>query len=187
MRVCLDAGHGRKNNKSTGAPPANGIVEDDWALMFAQRLGHYLRASGAETVFTRTDKAFVALASRGALAKAKSCDFFLSIHLNSAVSDTAHGCEAFVALNDKRSQAIAAKLASVVFAAGMHARGVKWDNQGQHKSLRVLRDTYGRMPAVLIEMGFVTNISNARRLSDKIWCEKAAEAMARAIINSYSC
>jgi N-acetylmuramoyl-L-alanine amidase len=181
VNICLDPGHGRKNGKATGAQ-AHGVVEDDWALNFAERVGHYLRAAGQAVVFTRDTAAFVALGDRGKTAKRAKCDLFLSIHVN-AGPPSAHGCEAYFAAGDKRGQALGAKLCTVLWTHGqLHPRGVKQDNQSQHTSLRVLRDTYRAMPATLLEVGFLTNDVDARMLLDKQWVETLAAHLAEAIV-----
>jgi len=178
----LDPGHGYKKHFPSGAQ-ANGIVEDDWVLNFAQRIGHYLRAAGAEVVLTRSTSAFVTLGDRGKIAKRNKCDRFVSIHLNAAASTSAHGCEAFFVPGDKRGQALGSVLCTVMWTeGGLHPRGVKQDNQSQHSSLRVLRDTYQRMPATLIEVGFLTNADDAAKLKDKHWVENLAAKLAAVLV-----
>ena len=181
MRIALDPGHGYKKHFPSGAQ-GNGIVEDDWVLNFAQRVGHYIRAAGHETVFTRSTEAFVALGDRGKIAKRDKCDMFLSIHVN-AGPPSAHGCEAYFAAGDKRGQAFGTRLCTVLWTTGnLNPRGVKRDDQSQHSSLRVLRDTYQRMPATLIEVGFLSNELDSRKLKDKQWVETLAAKLAAELV-----
>ncbi len=181
MRICLDPGHGRKRCASTGAY-GNGIVEDDWALEFCRRLGHYLRSRGAEVVTTRPDSHFVELKERGKLAKREGADLFLSIHLNAAGSPQANGAELFVVSGDKRSIVWAQQLLAVVVGAGMNRRGVKPDTSSAVGKLRVLRDTYRAMPAMLLEVGFLSNQEDAERLKSIHWRERLACELAKAIL-----
>ena len=176
MRVCLDPGHGG----NTGAR-GNGLIEDALALDFARRIGHHLRLRGWETVMTRGDDRFVTLASRGALAVRTKCGLFLSIHLNAAASPSARGCECFAAAGDERSLKIAARLTAALSSMGLKNRGAKYDTQSAHGSLRVLRDTYKNMPALLLEIGFLTNKADAELLGDKFFRERAAVAVAEVI------
>jgi N-acetylmuramoyl-L-alanine amidase len=150
--------------------------------MFAQRLGHYLRASGAETVFTRDSDSFVSLKSRAATACADKCDLFLSIHLNAGGS-TASGAEAYVSAPDKRSGPIAKAILHAIGGQAMKLRGVKADNESQHSSLYVLRNTYKHMRSVLVEVGFMTSTTDAKMLLDKRWCESAAAVIAKTIMS----
>jgi len=178
--VALDAGHGaRAGGGHTGAS-ANALVEDELALDMVKRVGHHLRAGGHETVYTRADRRLVALAKRAWTARFTRCELFLSIHCN-AGPISAHGVEAFVVEGDARSRGLAERLASAVVAEGLSDRGVKWDNQSQHPRLAVLRGTYRRMPAVLLEIGFLTNAHDAGLLKQAAWRERVAKAIAGAI------
>ena len=128
MRICLDPGHGG----NTGAR-GNGLIEDALALDFARRIGHHLRLRKAETVMTRGDDGFVTLASRGALAVRTKCGLFLSIHLNAAASPPARGCECFAAAGDKRSYAMAEKLAAEIMDALNNTGGAVKKKEETHR------------------------------------------------------
>ena len=176
MKICLDAGHGH----FTGAR-GNGLIEDELALDFVTRVGHHLRAKGVQTALTRTIDVFVTVDARPP--KAKGCDMFVSFHNNAAGNKLAHGCEILVARGDNRSRAKAEKVLERICAGGaMKSRGVKWDNQGQHKSLYVLQNTYRQMPAMLVELGFLTNSGDASWLADKNWREAISVKIAAALI-----
>lgn len=178
--IALDAGHGASRGRLFTGASANGLVEDELALDFVKRIGHHLRAEGHSTVYTRSDVKLVVLAERGKIAKNAHCELFLSIHCNAA-SSKAHGAEAFVAEGDSRSLELGLRLLSAICTNGMSSRGAKWDNQSQYSRLRVLRDTYKKMPAVLLEVGFLTNPDDAALLADRFFREKAARAIAQCI------
>lgn len=177
--ICLDPGHGYKGAQHTGAA-ANSLVEDDVALYFCIRLGHYLRRAGCQTVLTR-DKGFVELGSRGALAVDTKCKLFVSVHCNAASSTAARGVEAFHAPGDFAGKRIAQSICEALMQGGAKFRSVKVDSQSQYSSLRVLRDTYRHMPACLVELGFLTNKLDAAMLADKFWIEKQACRVARVL------
>lgn len=178
MKIALDAGHGSTSKSAHTGAAANGLIEDDIALDMVKRIGHHLRLAGHSTVYTRPDERQTSLASRGRKAVNENCDMFLSIHCN-AGPDSAKGVEAFVAAGDSRSVETAKALVASIVAKGMTSRGVKKDSQSQYSSLRVLRDTYRHMPAVLLEIGFLTNPKDALFLKDKIFREAAAIGIAR--------
>ncbi|MEN6357325.1 MAG: N-acetylmuramoyl-L-alanine amidase [Armatimonadota bacterium] len=181
LKVALDAGHGSRGKSSHTGAAANGLIEDEIALDLVKRIGHHIRLAGYQTLLTRADEKMTALSARGKMAVVDNCDLFVSIHCNAGPS-IAQGVEAFVAEGDTRSAEVAKVLAGCVAAKGMVNRGVKWDSQSQHSNLRVLRDTYKHMPAMLLEIGFLTNARDALHLKDKFFREAVSIEIAKACI-----
>ena len=180
MKVALDAGHGCKNFLSTGAK-GNGLVEDSIALAVAHKVRWYLVERGVSVVMTRADQKMVQLKARAKLAKQEKCDAFVSIHCNASGNPHAQGAEAFIVVSDHNGAELADRIMDVLTSNGMKNRGTKADSKGQHASIYVLRNTYSRMPATLIELGFLTNKEDATRLRDKVWIEGVASGIAQAI------
>lgn len=181
MRIALDAGHGGTAPGTSG----HDIIEKTWAMEFAARLGHYLRSLGAQTTFTRMSDVNPALTARARTAVKAGCDVFLSIHCNGATSASAEGVEAFYApCGDYQgnSVGIAQSLVNVCSMAGMRNRGVKRDSQSQHAKLTVLRESCKSMPAVLLEVGFVSSPHDSKLMKDPKWVERLAAALARVIV-----
>ncbi|MHB9035093.1 MAG: N-acetylmuramoyl-L-alanine amidase family protein [Armatimonadota bacterium] len=179
MKIALDAGHGaRIDSHHTGAA-ASSLVEDEIALDFVRRIGHHLKLAGHQTVYTRSDDKLIALPARGKKAISERCNMFISIHCN-AGPPCAEGVEAFVAKGDERSAELAEALVEAIAGKGMSRRGVKWDSQSQYSKLKVLRDTYRHMPAVLLEIGFLTNARDASLLKDKLFREVVSVEIAKA-------
>lgn len=178
--IALDAGHG---GRDPGAC-ANGIVEKNFALDMVVRIGHHLRLRGLKTVLTRDSDVYVGINKRASVARLAGADLFLSIHCNAAGNPAAAGSEAFIAAPDNRSGAIARTLLHRI--AGLKPRGAKKDNQSQHSSLGVLRGTYRQMPAVLLELGFCTNLGDAELMKDKNQRELWAKEVAVVIVGSLS-
>lgn len=183
MKIALDAGHGLKDGRPTGAC-GGGLVEDNMALAIVNKLRWYLLRAGIEVTLTRPTLSLVPLAARGRLAKAAKCSTFVSVHINAAGDPDANGAEVIVAESDTRSVPLAEKLLDTLVKCGLKRRGVKWDSQSRHSRLKVLRDTYRSMPAVLIEVGFVTNRTDAAKLRDQKWVEQTAAALAQTIARS---
>lgn len=181
--IALDAGHGADRGLTYTGCAANGLVEDELVLDFITRIGHHIRLAGHKTVITRPTEKLVALGSRGKRAIESGCDIFVSIHVNAGPS-SANGVEAFAASGDKRSYAIAGQLVDRLTGHDLRSRGPKWDSQSQHPRLKVLRDTYRYMPAVLLEIGFLTNAHDSALLRDKYWRERVSIDTAEGIITS---
>jgi N-acetylmuramoyl-L-alanine amidase len=174
MKIAIDAGHG---GTDSGAKD-NGIIEKDFALDMATRIGHYLRLDGFETYETRPTNKLVGINTRAKNAVKEKCNLFLSIHCN-AGADSAQGVEVFVAAKDERSRKFGE---SLIYAShGFISRGVKWDNQSQHSSLGVLRGTYKYMPAALLELGFCSNVCDAYMMRDSWHKDEWAKSIALAI------
>jgi len=183
MKAAIDAGHGKLDGRYRGAQ-ANGIVEDILAFDIATRIGHHLRLLGVQTAMTRPGAACVGLVERASTALRQECDMFLSVHLNAGPA-SAHGAEAFVFDGDSRSAKLAARLLEAVKPCGFAVRGVKPASASQHKGgLTVLTRTHKAMPAVLLEVGFLTNPSDAKLLSDRHVRERVAGEIAKAIAKS---
>lgn len=180
MKAALDAGHGARPGRPHTGAAANGLAEDDVALDLVKRIGHHLRAAGHETFYTRSDERLVPLAGRAKIARDAHCDVFLSIHCNSG-PPSASGVEAFAAESDNRSLALAQRLVEAVADCGMRNRGAKWDSQSAHSRLAVLRGTYKKMPAVLLEVGFLTSPHDSKLLRDRWFLDAAAKAIARTL------
>ncbi len=182
MKAALDAGHGAAGSRRGTGACANGLIEDEVCLDMAGRIGHYLRAAGWETVMTRPGTENVGIVERARAARYSGADVFLSVHCN-AGPPSANGVEAFVVSGDERSRKLAQRLVAAVCRHGMSSRGVKWDSEAHFGRLGVLRGTYRRMPAVLLELGFLTNARDSMLLKDRFFRDAAAQAIAHAIIS----
>lgn len=168
MRICCDAGHG---GKDPGA--VNGVFEEaELALQIVLRLGSLIEKNGDEVVYTREDDTFVELYDRCKIANNAGCDCFISIHLNSAESKEANGTETLVY---GPSSASACKLAeivnrNIVSETTFRDRGVKF-----RPELCVLKRT--KMPAILVEVGFISNDDEAEDLINDFIQERIVVAI----------
>jgi N-acetylmuramoyl-L-alanine amidase len=169
--VVIDAGHGGHDR---GGMPNQTIPEKGYTLDVARRLQGVLRSAGYNTVMTRNGDYFVPLEDRAAIAnRYAGRAIFVSIHFNGADNFDAHGIETYYAWGSS-----SARLAQSVHNSVLRATG-EVDRRVRSKSFSVLRNT--RMPAVLCELGFLTNPSESRHIASGSYRQRLAEGIAAGI------
>jgi N-acetylmuramoyl-L-alanine amidase len=167
--VVIDAGHGGHDR---GGIPGQRVPEKEMTLDVARRLRKELAADGYRVVMTRESDVFVPLGTRAAIANSYRKAIFVSIHFNSARRRGADGIETYFYGRDSLP------LASAVhhFVAG----GAPSPNRGvRRRGYYVLRRT--RVPAVLVECGFLTNPTEAAYIQRSSYRQKLAEEIAAGI------
>jgi N-acetylmuramoyl-L-alanine amidase len=168
--VVIDAGHGGHDR---GARAVKGNHEKVLALDISQRVSRILRASGLRVIETRTGDYFVPLDQRVSFASRSRDSIFVSIHLNWARRSRASGVETF--FYSPRSSRLAANIQrEIVRPYGAKNRGIK---PGRYYVLRK-----NKRPAVLVELGFISNANENNSLQKSHIRQKLAEAVARGIL-----
>ena len=172
--VVIDAGHGGFDR---GGIPGQRIPEKEMTLDVAQRLKGLLAASGYRVVMTRDSDVFVPLATRVAIANSYQNGIFVCIHFNSATRLGADGIETYFYSRNSLP------LASAVhyFVAG----GAPSPNRGvRRRGYYVLRKT--KIPAVLVECGFLTNPNEGQYAQSPSYRQKLAEEIAAGVRGRFS-
>ena len=166
IKIYIDQGH-NPNPPNTGAE-GNGLREQDITYEVGIQLGALLRANGNFDVLlsrpTRDTQLGTSNASslreRVAQANSWGADYFISIHTNASTDSSANGTEVLVYRSPSASATLATDiLREVTEITGLKSRGIK-----ERPGLYVLRKT--TMPAVLVELGFISNPSDAQRMRD---------------------
>ena len=167
--IVIDAGHGGFDR---GGIPGQRVSEKTMTLDVAQRLRAVLIARGYRVVMTRDGDVFVPLPNRIALANSYRDAVFVCIHFNSAIRRGANGIETYFYNRD-----------SLPLASAIHyyvAGGAPSPNRGvRRRGYYVLRKA--RVPAVLVECGFLTNPSDAEYAQLGSYRQQLAEEIARGI------
>ncbi len=167
--VVIDAGHGGFDR---GGIPGQRVAEKTMNLDVAQRLKAVLNASGYRVVMTRDSDVFVPLPTRVAIANSYRTGIFVCVHFNSATRSGANGIETYFYSRE-----------SLPLASAIHvnvAGGAPSSNRGvRRRGYFVLRKT--RIPAVLVECGFLTNPSEAQYAQSANYRQKLAEEIASGV------
>lgn len=177
--IVIDAGHGGDDlgTRSVSKPKYH---EKSLNLTTAIVLSDFLQNMGYQTVMTRSQDEFIPLQKRADFANDKNADLFVSVHYNSAPAKQAEGVEVFYYKSDENksrtseSRKLAASiLAQVTKLTEAKSRGVK------HGNFAVIRET--KMPAVLIEGGFLTNEGEMEKIRNPAYVKSVAWGIAQGV------
>ncbi len=182
IRVVVDAGHGG-HDRGGNVPNAD---EADMVLIYALALADELESRGAQVLMTRVEDAFVALGNRAAKANEWGCDCFISVHANVSGNVTPNGCWVIHAKGSERGRALAREvfraletlpgLADADAMEEVYPDDTPWVG---NRRLAVLRQTHA--PAILIELGFLTNKEDLSQLREPETPVDVARAVAEGI------
>ena len=187
VKICLDAGHYGKYNRS---PAVSSYYESDMNWKLHLLLKKYLEQYGIEVITTRADQTKdMALQDRGKASK--GCNLFLSIHSNatgSAVDEATDYPVAIVPL-DGSGDTIGEKLAECIETT----MGTKQDGHIYKRKTDSGKEWYGvirgavsvGVPGIILEHSFHTNTKMAKWLSDDSNLDKMAKAEADVIADHY--
>ena len=174
--VVLDAGHGGYDNGASH----KGTKEKDLNFKIIYTLmKDYFSSNAPDTkvYWTRTSDVFITLANRAAFASKVGADLFISLHMNSASNSSANGTEVYYSPsnNGARFSGITSKSMATMFKdnlvsnLGMKSRGVK--SAGFYV---IKRNT---VPAVLIELGFLSGSSDYGKLTNPSFQANSAQVI----------
>lgn len=177
--VCIDPGHG---GKDSGAVDGQGkddsliTLEKNINLDISLLLYNKLTTLGARVALTRASDWYPTLPQRCQIANNFGANVFISLHCNAATNSQAEGIETVYNSKSQNGQRLAELVQQELIKA------TKADNRGTkiRDDLAVLRGT--KMPAALVEMGFITNAKEEIKLNDKQYQRLIADAIANAII-----
>ncbi len=172
MKICVDPGHGGSDPGALGSR----AKEKDLTLSMAKKLQKYLLARGAEVLLTRESDVYVPLSKRASLANSWGAELFVSIHVNSSTSQSAHGVETLCFSAVSEGGVYAKKVQKALLdATGWRDRGIK-----ERRDLAVLRAT--DMSALLMEVGFISNPAEEETLLKECEQEKLMKKVAESLL-----
>jgi len=189
--VAIDAGHG---GPDPGAVGPSGVLEKDVTLAIALKLEEVLKQAGIETVMTRTGdydlvrgeevphRQRADLIRRAELVNHSGAQLLLSLHANSFPDPAWSGAQTFYLEGDELSFV----LATHVQTAMVRELRDLGPNRRRPASadLRILRDVH--VPAVVVEVGFLSNPSEERLLRQEDYQARVAQAVANGVLSFFA-
>ena len=166
--VVIDPGHGGHDNGGQWGK----VYEKHLALDTAVRLENQLKRMGYKTVMTRRSDYFVTLPQRVNMANSYRDAIFVSIHFNYTWKENVSGLETFYysAQGQKLAQFVQKSLVR-------HTRTV--DRNAKFARYYVIRNS--KLPAILVEGGFVSNEQERTRMKSGYFREAIARGIAEGI------
>src|SRR5690554_1670331 len=178
IKIGYDAGHGLNTpGKRTLDGEREWTFNDKVARAFANELALY-EGVASKRFDDPTGKRDVPLKERTDGANAWGADYYISFHHNANTSKWGDwtGVETFVYIGNKNTKS--GKLAQAIHPAVVKAYGLK-DRGIKEANYHILRET--KMPAVLIEGGFMDSVIDIKKLRDDKVLETAGREIARAL------
>jgi len=184
----IDPGHGQ----DPGAIGPGKTHEADVNLVVSKLVGGYLKDAGFDIGYTRETDVRLGttlnadLSARAAIANEAGADFFISIHCNSAADPSAHGIEVYTTRGNTKADALATSVISSLEAALPELTFRKDMSDGdpdKEANFAVLAQT--KMPAILVEMAFMSNPAEEKLLTNPEFQKRVARAIADGVLNYY--
>ena len=178
--LVLDAGHGghdpgAQNNGTNEKDLTHKII---YTLMKDKFAGN---APDTKVYWTRTNDSYITLANRAAFAKSVGADAFISLHMNSATSKSANGTEVYYSVSNNKTSfsGITSKAMANLFRKQLLA-DLKTTNRGtKTAAYYVLK--HNTVPAILIELGFISGNSDYSKLTNATFQKNAANSIYKSI------
>ena len=190
--IIIDAGHGGEDG---GAVGSEGIIEKDINLAIALKLESLLEASGHKVIMTREKDTAIYDDSAKTLKEKKKSDLrnrmgimnknkendsvFVSIHQNKFPDEKYFGTQIFYSVNDEKSMEIANKIKDSV--TGLLQPENKREIKPANNKIFLLHNA--KIPAVIVECGFISNPGEAQKLKDEKYQSQMAFSIFCGITN----
>ena len=191
--VIVDAGHGGDDG---GAIGIDGTVEKDINLDIALKLEKILKFYGFNVIMTRTQDVMTCDDGLDSLRKRKISDIhnrfelmrknpdaiFISVHQNKFEDTSQHGTQVLYSGNDERSKELAEAIQTSVTLTlqRKNDRVVKKSGSGIYLLY------HAKIPAVLVECGFISNSDEVKKLKDESYRMKLAILIADGLLKYLS-
>ena len=178
--IVLDAGHGGNDPGASG----NGLIEKNLTLGMLNKARALFDSDGTIKCYaTRTTDTYPSFNDRTNLGNEVG-DAFISIHINAAANTSAAGTETYsLYANDQGNGLTSYGLASEILKNLLNQLGTK-DRKVKSENWIVLRQS--KIPASLIEIGFITNSGDAAIMGSDEGQQKVAQAIFDSVKNLFN-
>ncbi|MDV6377043.1 N-acetylmuramoyl-L-alanine amidase [Sporosarcina sp. GW1-11] len=176
--IVVDAGHGGHDPGTVKSRHTEKAI----TLNVSKKLEAKLKSAGAKVLMTRSTDKYYSLEERTNFAKNNFAEAFVSIHVNAA-GFTAKGAETFYDSSSNANATESRDLAAfiqrnIVQKANMVDRGVK------NNRFYVIRNN--NVAAVLVELGFLSNADDFKKLTSETYANIYADAIYQGLYQYYS-
>lgn len=199
--VVIDPGHGGRDSGAVRGSTKESDIVLNLSHLLANELKKY---PDLKVTLTRTSNLLIPLVDRVSLANDHQADLFLSLHANSSSSANISGMELYFnaqtrgpvlmknKANDKNLNSIVDKIRSDLIFFGKTNASLDFSKSMQNKvtdtrsvikqaPFYVIENT--EMPSVLIEVGFISNLREARKLVTAEYQSELVQTLTRAILD----
>lgn len=179
--IVIDPGHG---GEDLGAYHEK-LYEKDINLDISKKLGEKLEEKDIRVVYTRDDDTFIDLDPRVNIANDLEATLFISVH-NNAMPDNSQyrGTETLYCplVSEVERRMDGEKLALIVQKELVKTLNTIDNGIIQRPNLAVLRKT--KMPAVIVEIAYISSSSDREKLKNEEFRQKAADALSNAVMKA---
>jgi len=162
--IAIDAGHGGTNTGAAGA--TSNIIEKDYTLKIAKEVEKYFTAKKVKTFMTREHDTDLTMIDRTLMLRQQDPDILISVHLNSASSDTVKGVSTYYRYIGFRplSQAILKRMQELKLKEWGNVGGFNFSLSGPTE-----------YPNCLLEVGFLSNREDEKKILNPKFHKQVAQ------------
>ncbi len=198
LSVVIDPGHGGNDQGTSVQASSQLIKESDLTLKLSQKILKIIKEKYPEQInvtVTRTKNRYIPLQKRIDISKQEKVDFYLSLHYNSAFSTTISGTEIFFPEDNKsdaRSATILDSIKQDLIETGRIKQSLHFTNSltpnWKSAKVKIRRAPFyvlekAEAPAILIEVGYLTNPEEQKVLLTDAHQDLAAESIVKALLD----
>lgn len=168
--VAIDAGHGGPATGARGL--TSGITEKDYTLKISKQLERYLKRKGFRVIMTRTEDKDVSMLERTMMLRQEAPDILISIHLNSSGNKQANGVSTYYRYIGFRP--LTQTILDRMLELGLN-------NFGNIGSFNFSLSGPTEYPNALVEVAFLSNAEDEKRILDEDFHEDVAKKIYKGI------